>query len=713
MHLNPYPSASPLLMAEDRLLDVRTGEDDAPLSAVVRIAAALVEAPMACVSQRDGTGYRICCGIGIADGEGSIHEPLWDRTLAAESPVVEASLAEGAAPREGLAGGKSPLLPDAEPVAFYVGLPVRTPRDGPDGVLSLFGPTPRHPDRATLDRLKDLTRLAVPHLSGASSPASPHQAPARANPFKDLFNSLSIPVVHGVPDGERFRVVAANPAFEALFEVGSSGQMALSDLIGSGDPYDEAAVLDEHAPHDSPHRTKVRRPTADGPRTFEVHVTAQARAGGETDVYAVYVDITNRKQYEDELAYHTRLEGQIVDISTRFISAPVEDLDQAIERSLGAVGEVVEADRSYVFLVDAEQETVSNTHEWCAEGIASHQPDLQNIPYGALSWFMEKMHRFEVMASSAAALPLEADALYNTLVDGNIQSLVVLPMVRDDTLVGFVGFDAVRRPREWSDETVTILRVLGDAITGALERKQMETELRDAKAQAEEAARLKSAMLANMSHEIRTPLTTITGFSELLVSELEGEAARLVEMVHDNSERLQETLTSVLQLSKLEADGMALDETHVEVTKTVGEVVQVLQPDAHSAGVEVRTDLEAGVGWMGDEQALRRIVTNLTENAIKFTPSGGVVVVRGRADASAVTVGVEDTGVGIDEAFLPNLFNAFEQEHGGLDREHEGSGLGLAITKRLVEALEGRIEVESEKGVGTRFRVELPQSGDA
>jgi signal transduction histidine kinase len=241
----------------------------------------------------------------------------------------------------------------------------------------------------------------------------------------------------------------------------------------------------------------------------------------------------------------------------------------------------------------------------------------------------------------------------------------------------------------------------------------METELREAKAQAEEAARLKSAMLANMSHEIRTPLTTITGFADMLASDLEGEPARLAGMVHENSQRLQNTLTSVLQLSKLEADGMALDRSPVDVTAVVGEVVQLLQPNAHTAEVDLRTEMGPDFEWHGDEEALRRIVTNLTENAIKFTPEGGVVVVRVRADASTVRLVVEDTGVGIDDDFLPNIFSAFEQEHGGLDREHEGSGLGLAITQRLVEALEGAIDVESEKGVGTQFTVRLPREGPA
>jgi signal transduction histidine kinase len=113
-----------------------------------------------------------------------------------------------------------------------------------------------------------------------------------------------------------------------------------------------------------------------------------------------------------------------------------------------------------------------------------------------------------------------------------------------------------------------------------------------------------------------------------------------------------------------------------------------------------------------DEGALKRIVTNLAENAIKFTPTGGAVEVRVRDDGADAVLEVADTGVGIDAEFLPDIFNAFEQEEGGIDREHEGSGLGLAITKRLTEALGGTIDVESEKGEGTCFTVRLPRTHD-
>jgi PAS domain S-box-containing protein len=659
--------------------------------------------------------------------------------------------------------------------------------------------------------------------------------------FETLFDNLPTPVVHGVLRDGQFVVSTVNAAFERVFgfEAEAVQGADVDDLLVPADRRTDAVEIARRAAEAGPVREEVRRQTTNGARDFQVQVTARQREEGPAEVYAIYTDITERKQmeealrdreerlrsitqnisdgiyrstpeegivyandafvamfgyeslaevqerrpgalyarpeererlvdaereegaidgvevefrrkdgstfigllssravrneagevvcydgvitditerkaYEDEMAYRSELERIIVEISTRFISAPIGDLDRAVEEALGTVGAFVDADRSYVFLVDAEAETVSNTHEWCAEGVASHQPELQDVPHSAMPWFMEKMRRHEPLVTPRVPdLPEAASALKEILEDGNIQSLVVLPMTRGDTLVGFIGFDAVREQRDWNPDTVTVLRVLGDAVAGALHRKDMEESLRAAKEEAEQASVLKSAMLANMSHEIRTPLTSIVGLSEVLQENLEGDQADLADIVHKSSQRLKETLTSVLQLSKLEAGAHELDREPVGLAPVADETVKLLHPTAVDQSVEVEAVVpEAPVTGEWDEGALKRIVTNLTENAIKFTPAGGTVAVRVQKHGPEAVLEVEDTGVGIEEEFLPNVFNAFEQEDGGVDREHEGSGLGLAITKRLTEALGGTIDVESEKGEGTCFTVRLPRTHD-
>jgi signal transduction histidine kinase len=254
------------------------------------------------------------------------------------------------------------------------------------------------------------------------------------------------------------------------------------------------------------------------------------------------------------------------------------------------------------------------------------------------------------------------------------------------------------------------------------ELSRMVDELTVAKEKAEEASQLKSAMLANMSHEVRTPLTTITGFAEVLTEEASGQVHQFARMIHENSQRLLETLSSVLRLSKLEAGKENLHFNSLDLVEEAEAIITEQVERANDAGVDLQ--LEAACETCPcvlDSGAVQRILRNLVGNAIKFTDDGGEVIVRvaqvtrAAADESAdasfthVRLEVEDTGIGMSESFRKNMFQAFRQESQDPRSSHKGSGLGLSITKRLVELLHGDIAVESEKGEGTRFTIHLPR----
>ena len=241
------------------------------------------------------------------------------------------------------------------------------------------------------------------------------------------------------------------------------------------------------------------------------------------------------------------------------------------------------------------------------------------------------------------------------------------------------------------------------------DRKRSEQKLKEAKEEAESASRLKSALLANMSHEIRTPLTSIIGFSEVLDNELDGSHGVFAERVHNSSKRLMETLESVLELSRLDAGLHTPEVAPVNLPKELREIVEMLQPKADSADVDLLLTVEESLSMVSDRTAVSRIVMNLVGNAIKFTDAGGQVTVRACRADETVCIEVDDTGIGIDPEFRDALFDAFTQESQGLKRSYEGSGLGLALVDRLVNALHGSIAVEGEKGEGTCFRVELPR----
>ncbi len=244
------------------------------------------------------------------------------------------------------------------------------------------------------------------------------------------------------------------------------------------------------------------------------------------------------------------------------------------------------------------------------------------------------------------------------------------------------------------------------------ERKRAQAVLVQAKRQAEEVAALKSTFLANMSHEIRTPLTAILGFSDVLAEEVTDETqSEFVGLIARSGRRLMDTLNSVLDLARLEAGRGGLVEERVDLGDLAREAADMFGPAASEGGLEIRAEVEPGEHAVtADEAAVVRVLHNLIGNAIKFTDEGRVTIeVRtDRSGSPRTLLLVRDTGIGVEEAFLPRIFGEFEQESTGAGRKYEGAGLGLALSRQLVERMGGVITVDSEKGVGTEFTVSFP-----
>ncbi len=239
-------------------------------------------------------------------------------------------------------------------------------------------------------------------------------------------------------------------------------------------------------------------------------------------------------------------------------------------------------------------------------------------------------------------------------------------------------------------------------------RKVAENELVVERDQAQEMARMKSAFLSNMSHEIRTPLTGLLGFAGLLSEETEGEAQEFAQSIERSGQRLLDTLNSVLDLARIEGEKPDADHEPFDVVEEIEQVVELLQPVAEQKGITLHLSQTAGpIEAKIDKTSFGRILTNLIGNGIKFTEEGGVDV-DVAADGDSISLVIRDSGIGIDEEFLPQLFDEFRQESTGASSEQRGTGLGLAICKKLADILGATISVESERPGGTTFTVIIP-----
>ncbi len=257
-------------------------------------------------------------------------------------------------------------------------------------------------------------------------------------------------------------------------------------------------------------------------------------------------------------------------------------------------------------------------------------------------------------------------------------------------------------------DTAGNIRQVVYSIEDVTEQVQHERDLKAAKEAAERANELKAAFFANVTHDLRTPLASIIGSAEMLAENAPEAHQDSIARIERSSHRLLDTINSVLDLSKLETGAVEPDWESVDLTDELLGTAEIFRPQADEQHIELTTEVPDGpLPVELDPTMLHRITDNLLGNALKFTEAGGTVTLRAAATDAAVTIEVADTGTGIEEAFLPRLFESFARGESAAGQE--GSGLGLPITKRLTELMNGTIEVDSEEGVGTTFTVRFPR----
>lgn len=247
--------------------------------------------------------------------------------------------------------------------------------------------------------------------------------------------------------------------------------------------------------------------------------------------------------------------------------------------------------------------------------------------------------------------------------------------------------------------------------TDITEFKRIQQYLKTAQIEADSANRAKSEFLARMSHEIRTPMNAILGLSHLMLeSELQTEQRSYIQHIDDAAQLLLNVINDILDFSKIEAGKLELDETDFNLDEVISRLANLLIYEVEEKDISLVIDLEPDVPLLlrGDVTRLQQVLVNLLNNAIKFTSKGGVYLgIALNADKHFVFT-VKDSGIGIDEESRQFLFTPFSQGDGSVTRRYGGTGLGLAICKYLVEMMDGTIQIDSVKDVGSQFTVTLP-----
>jgi signal transduction histidine kinase len=336
---------------------------------------------------------------------------------------------------------------------------------------------------------------------------------------------------------------------------------------------------------------------------------------------------------------------------------------------------------------------------------------------------------FSDFAPEQASPPLEVAE------NPDLRSVIATPIVHENQTLGVLVAGSTKRRGHFSEKFVEAFEVLASelalAVTNArlyaevrelnrtLEAKVKERtrEIEEANRNLQELDRLKSEFLANMSHELRTPMNSILGYTQLVLDGVDGpvtpEQEASLQRVEANAHDLLKLINDILDLSKIEAGHMDLELHEFDVGGMAREVMEDQYTLAEPKGLVCRTEQEDGnLRIEADPGKIREVLNNLVNNAIKFTDTGEVIVrvqAAGRRERGGIEVSVVDTGTGIPEESLEEIFMAFKQLDGSITRIHGGTGLGLSIAKRLVELHGGEIRVVSRVGHGSRFTIWLPR----
>jgi PAS domain S-box-containing protein len=439
---------------------------------------------------------------------------------------------------------------------------------------------------------------------------------------------------------------------------------------------------------------------------------------GNLCIYGIYRDISERKKSEKQKISRIAFIEYMSRLSSDLINMKIDEIDQNIRQAIETVARFFGAERAYLVRLSDSQDYVRITHEWTCDERFSHMGRQPVIYLNELPVFFSKlmsgqMSLLQRTDHEVTAGPDNLAFFFDLL---NIESVVHIPLFIDHEFRGFIGFDTFSRPEHWEEQVINSFKLTGRILVNALERKHKEVAIKNALQKAESSDKLKSAFLAGISHEVRTPMNHILGFIELMNEPYitAEEKDEYLEIMKSSGMHLLKLIDDVIELAMIDSGQVGINETPCDISRFMESLLiesEGAKAEMNRSGVSLNLRIPPECRKLilnTDETRLRQILWNLLLNAIKFTPRGKIEFGLNFSGFNRIDFYVSDTGIGIDEADLPVIFERFTRVENDFSRQFGGAGLGLSISQGLASLFGSCITVQSSKDTGSIFSFSIP-----
>lgn len=451
-----------------------------------------------------------------------------------------------------------------------------------------------------------------------------------------------------------------------------------------------------------------------GTEKWVENVTEKVMLGSESAIVGTIIDISERKKIEESLLRKTGFQKLILDISADFLNSSPSVYDENINNFMRKCGRYLAADRLFVYMnnYDHNEMELLEWYEKRENPISFHVPDIRKYLEGIISAFRERPE-IMVLPDNIALIDIIKVSDYEKYIydRGNV---VLIPMLKENTIRGLIGIVSLQNKIETDNEMKKLMTVISNMLTDVSEKNRLDIQLRETVNKMESLNFTKDKLFSIIAHDLRSPFNFFIGFTDLMTdknAEMSLEDMRKYsKLLNELAKSSFELLENLLEWSRLQRGVLKMERSRIIVKEFIIDAISSYGDKVSKKAQKIEIEVDDNILAIFDKRMIETVVRNIFANALKFTHNNGLIkVTAGLTSDKSLMICIEDTGIGIPDSILNDLFTVNDNKcRTGLNGE-KSSGIGLMLCKEFVDLHNGEIRVESKVDIGTKFTIILPQ----